>query len=182
MQQSRRQQLVYRMTPLLFLIVCLGSINLLSRWSRQQSLPVVAPTERAQPGTKVGAVKTAVAPTPTQMPSPVPTPTLPPDAQIVLLGPPPTAVLPAALPISFYWTWPLPLGSDQQFGIYWLINGQETRLGAVNEPNLGDSYTFQHIFNDNIGDGFWQVWLESTSSMQRIAGSSERPLVVQPGD
>lgn len=88
------------------------------------------------PGSTATAVPLAIIMDPT----PTPLPTVPASAAITLLGPPADSLLPAGSDVVLYWTWPQPLPETQQFVVYLAHDGRETAVGALTEPNLGQSY------------------------------------------
>lgn len=150
-----------------------------------------APAATAATPTPLPAVtKTTLPPNaPTPFPTPPSTPTatpyrppqFPPEAVIQLLGPPPGSLLPASRPVTFYWRWPLPLEEDQELALYLLQDGEEQRLGALSEPNLGALYQLQ-ASPSSPGDAAvnlqWQVRLETTLAPDPLAVSERRPLLL----
>ena len=187
----KRRQAIYAVIPLLLLLLCLGLINLLPGDLAEPTAVSALPTPIAQNG-QTGAQPTAApatalppSPTPTATPSPTPTPlpTLPPETQIVLLGPPDGSVLPAASPISLFWTWPLDLGEGQRFVVYLLVGAEERPLPPLSEPNMGSGYQqqIQPTTLDGLGDEFrWLVRLESENGDAPLRASETRTFRLLP--
>lgn len=182
-RRGRPRRLVYMLAPLLFLVVCLGSINFISWWAGQRALPT-----DPLAATAVSTAQTAVVPsapptaTPTKTATPAPTPpptqTLPPNAEIALLGPPANTTLTTAATISFYWMWPLPPSEDHHFAVYWINENGEQLLGVQEAPNLGRSY-YLSVTLSQPAVGAWQVRLQEKATQQTIRSSAQRPLTVQ---
>ena len=63
--------------------------------------------------------------------------TLPVNAQIQLIGPPPDSSFYLEDPLSTIWTWPLPQESGQQFAVYLITDENEYLAGTVKDPSLG---------------------------------------------
>jgi hypothetical protein len=171
----KRRQAIYAVIPLLLLLLCLGLVNLLPGYLVEPTAVSATPTPIAQ-NDQSGALPTVApttalppSPTPTTTPTPTPTPlpTVPPETEIVLLGPPDGSVLPAAAPISLFWTWPLDLGEGQRFVIYLLVEDEERPLPPLSEPNMGSVYQQQLQPADLAGlagDIRWEVRLEGDSN------------------
>ncbi|RMG99564.1 MAG: hypothetical protein D6706_05265, partial [Chloroflexi bacterium] len=109
--------------------------------------------------------------------APTPLPTLPPGAQIELLGPPPDTTWVGNQPVTFYWQWPYPLANNQQFVVVIQTNGEEQRLGAVDQPNLGTGYRLQAVLPTN-GELVWEVRLETKAALAPLISSERRILTI----
>lgn len=188
---NKRYRRLYTLLPLLFLLGCIGAIQVIGRWqptpgtADQKAVmdadendvqPVATPTVTTS---AAGAVASAVAtPTATVTATPLPTPTIAATATITLLGPPDGAVLVATAVLSFYWQWPLPLTAGQQLTLYHLAATGPVALGSLAEPNLGDGYALhipaQQLANAS-GTAVWYVQLE-TANRDALRSSETRQL------
>lgn len=190
---GRKLQLLYILTPLGLLIVCLGAINLASALVMGAGADAAMPT----PMVALAATNTAeeavvppssgfeqeAAPAPTSLATPAPAivPTIPPGAEIQLLGPPPGSAFRIGDTLSFYWQWSVPLAKDQSLAVYLLAQNQEYLLGRLDEPNVGQSYRLHVSIDDSTraaGKVQWQVRLESNQAKQWLAASEIRPLAL----
>ncbi len=177
----------YRLTPLLLLILFLALINLAPRFwppsNTNQPMTAVPPlpppplanTLATQTPAPVDPVSS-----PTRRPDPVPspTPTLPPDAMIMLWGPPAASHFMVGDMITFYWTWPQPLDAAWHFRLYWLHEGDEGVWGSLNAPNVGQNvYRLAAAMPAGTSPGVfaWQVRLE-TMTGEILATSESRPI------
>jgi hypothetical protein len=168
----KRRQTIYAVLPLLLLLLCLGLVNLLpddlgGTTAVTPPSPII-PTSQNGGGPPLLALTTPAPPSPTPTPTVTPTatplPTLPPEAQITLLGPPDGSVLPASAAISLFWTWPLALREGESLVVYLLLGDEERPLSPLIEPNMGRGYYWQlpPAELSSLGDEFrWQVRLES---------------------
>lgn len=169
-------------TPLLFLCLALLVVN----WPFAQ--PPAAPTSVAAtavspaisliPSITPTAVLPTLTPVPTAMPTPLPTATLPPEAQIRLLGPPDGALFRAGDTLTFYWQWPFPLDEGRFFRVVFRSAEGEVTLGEALEPNLGEMFFLQapvSLLGQTAVAGQWQVQL-LTASGQLLLSSEPRAL------
>ncbi|MCP4425023.1 MAG: hypothetical protein GY803_11055 [Chloroflexi bacterium] len=192
---SRRKKIIYTLIPLFALILCFGSINVIPRLTSGTVEPTrhLATPAIVSDSVAGGEAQTAVPPTlpiPTSTPTPSPpTPTLPPDAVIALLGPPPDSVFRLGDTISFYWDWPQPLSEDQRLFVYLLLGGQEILLGALEEPNSGATYRLQRNAMELVDTAVSAQWLvrlqsatngTSADSQTALAESETRTLRFAP--
>jgi hypothetical protein len=186
----RQKRQLYVLAPLLLLLLCLTVVNLAQQWSARRGGEPVTQTA-VQPAAITPPPPTAAAPpvltpSPTAVPSltataePTPLPTFPADSVITLLGPPPDSTL-TGNSVTFYWRWSLPLDSNQQFAVYLFINGQETLLGILDEPNVGSDYRLHASpLAGEMITARWQVRLETTTSIN-LAESEQRSLTLLAG-
>ncbi len=170
-KRSRRAIRIF--APLLFLLLCLAVIN---AWPASQEqaqepdiLTAVSPTTRANQ-----TVETAVPSTSTPIPTvtatatatPIPTATLPPDAEIRLLGPPADALFRTTDALVFYWQWPAPLAENYFFQVVLFTPSGENIVGQVTEANFGTQFSLQANVETLLGTeltGEWQVQILSSS-------------------
>lgn len=185
---SKRRQAIYATLPLLLLLFCLGLVNLLPGDGVGPTAVLPLTPSSINPTIAIsqdGSVLLATAPPPspttpaTATFTPTPLPTLPPEAQIELLGPPDDSVLPADAPVSLFWTWPLDLNEGQRFVVYLLVADEERPLPPLTEPNMGSGYHAQLQPADlsDLGSEFrWQVRLESDANTSPLRASDTRTL------
>ncbi len=188
------RRVIYIVTPLFLLILCLALINFFpllvgdstaSPVSEGGSLQTETETETVTKASEAAA--TAVPPTPTLQPAPTPTNPLPPNAAISLLGPPDDSLFlldSANNVVSFYWAWPQTLSEDQRLVLYIRVGEQDTPLGALEEPNMGNAYRWQEdmtAFMDTAVPIQWLVKLQTVSDPQLVLAESEaRTLRLSP--
>lgn len=186
----KRQQL-YIVAPFLLLIFCLGSLNLGRLLVAPATDGLVLTVTAVPPHTPAAIAATVGAtPTPTQPPAttirqasatPYTPPTYSDNELIQLLGPPPDSTFAPDATISFYWQWPLPLNEDQVFEVYLLAEDEETLLGTVYEPNVGDSYRL-HVDMSAVKVTAvpfqWQVRLKTNLRSQPLRASEQRFLML----
>ena len=190
---GRKLRLLYILTPLFLLIVCLGTINLAPALvtvvgaGPTLSTPMVtlAKSNAAEDTAAVVSshVKQESVAAPTRLPTPTPTvmPTAPPGAEIQLLGPPPGSAFRIGDTLSFYWQLSVPLAEDQTLAVYLLTQNQEHLLGRLSKANIGHSYRLHVVIDEATGVAGkvqWQVRLESTQPKQWLATSETRPLAL----
>lgn len=180
----------YRLIPLLLLTAFILVINMgprllasLSRFAAVEATAVTG-TPPANPAPAGAELTTPPLPTttPSATPSPAPTPTatLPPDAAITLLGPPPDGRFRQGEPVTFYWLWPLPLLETQVFNLYWLREGEALLLGSLAAPNLGPTGYRLTASLPQSGTFSWQVRLETAVTTQPLLSSDIRSLAILP--
>ncbi len=185
---QRLKQKIYIVMPLFFLILCLGLFNFAPRWIENAPVtPTTLPV--ASNGDRIIDTGTAVPPSPFPTPTLIPTPypTLPPEAMITLLGPPQDGRFQSTDTITFYWAWPIPLLKDQQMSIYARLDGQDTLLGSLDEPNLGHTFRL-HVDGQALADIAaesrsvqWFIQLQSTEQPHlQLAESEVRTLNIMP--
>lgn len=187
----KRRQVIYAILPFFLLLLCLTGLNLVGQWSAEATslagesggeITAVA-TPPSLTSSNLPATPSPTAPPPTTTPAPTPTPTLPPDAIIQLLGPPDGSVLNSGTPLSLYWNWPYSLDEGQIFVVYLGANGQETRVGALSEANMGQGYHWL-IPPDELtvlgAEGVWQVRLEATPAGTVLLRSEQRSFRLLP--
>lgn len=186
---SKRRRQIYSVLPLLFLLLCIGGINMMYRIRSPQTEtgisvstmtnPVDDATQLARLGTET-AVPTATA-IPSATPTPLPTPTIPVTATITLMGPPDHAVFATTDMISFYWRWPLPLAEGQLFSLYQLTETEDIILGSLTEPNVGSSYRLR-IPATRLAETAvipqWTIRLETTTH-DTLVSSESRSLTLR---
>lgn len=191
---GRKQQLLTILAPLLLLIICLATINLVPALVQVTGASPSIQSPTVIPGTPV-AVEDVTSDAPGRFsegfmatPDLAPTPTayvvstVPPGIEIQLLGPPSGSAFRIGDTLSFYWQWPVPLAEDQSLAAYLLTGNQELLLGRLAEPNVGQSYRL-HVSPSDFVDAAdaveWQVRLESAHVEQWLAASEIRPLALQ---
>lgn len=199
---SKRKRAILLTLPFLSLLLCLGLLNIWAR-SVQESTPVIEPTPARQ--TAVSTQTTALqpitevtdSPEPTDNPSsiptlastavppptatPIPLPTFPPTATITILGPPDQSRFMAEDNLVVYWSWPLPLTEDQYFGIYLQDENSESRIGRLEEANLGSGYRWQtetQYLTDGGGEVTYLIKLETILVDDPLITSEPRTLFV----
>lgn len=174
-------------TPLLFLCLVLLLLNWPFALSPAGRLPV-AETAVASPVSLAPAMTpTAVLPTPTPLPTatptPVPTATLPPEAQIRLLGPPEDALFRPDDSVGFYWQWPFPLEEGRFFRVIFRSVAGEVVLGEVVGANLGELF-FLSASVSQLGEtavnGQWQVQLIAASGQVLLSSEPRVLRVLRP--
>lgn len=189
---NKRYRRLYTLLPLLFLLGCIGAIQVIGRWqptpgtagqkavmdADENDVQPVATPAMATSAAEAVASAAVTTPTATVTATPLPTPTIAATATITLLGPPDGAVLAATAVLSFYWQWPLPLTAGQQLTLYYLAATGPVALGSLAEPNLGDGYTLhipaQQLANAS-GTAVWYVQLE-TANRDALRSSETRQL------
>jgi len=189
---GRKRQLLYILTPLFLLILCLGTINV------APALVTIAGADPVTPAPTVALAPTIAAeatvspfsdfeqdtvPTATSLATPTEAivPTIPPGVEIQLLGPPPGSAFRIGDTLSFYWQWSLPLAEDQSLALYLLVQDQELLLGRLDEANVGHSYRLHVPVGDSSGAAGkvqWQVRLESNHAKQWLVASEIRLLAL----
>lgn len=183
-RNSRMRRFIYIVTPLILLLLCIGSINLLPHRgaTTAESIAIQSTETAVAPGRDseiVPAITLAATPLPTltATASPPLLPTIPPEASIILLGPPSDSTFVAGNALSVYWTWPLPMVEGQQFALYWRADGAEQLLGTVTEPNLGRQYQFA-IPATEPATATWFVRLEQIEPFRVLATSEARSIQI----
>ena len=187
-----KRKWLYIVAPFCWLLLCLGSLNIVALWRARPSkplpvtatavpIPVLLPTATSPASDPISNV---TRPTAVMIPSPTTTPYTPPlysaDENIHLLGPPPGSTF-AHTTISFYWQWSLPLTEDQHFKVYLFTEEQTILLGTLDEPNVGDSYRLQVALEDvklTADTIHWLVQLETTQLDQPLRVSEGRSLTI----
>ena len=182
------KRILYAMGPLLFLIVCLGFINLFNWWQHRSQIDDVVQVTAVSTPTNNQLVSNSPTPLPTatntvSIPSPTPSatvykpPQFPAGTNIQLLGPPQNAIFNRQQQLLFYWHWPLALTEDQFFTVTIFHEGETIELGIVNKENLGTNYQWQQDFDDLPQTGAqiqWQVILFSSHDELPLAVSDPR--------
>ncbi len=188
-KRERLQRTIYILMPLILLILCLVSINLVAWLNNRPAESTTAVSSTVLEANEVAINETAVSPThpptaATATPQPTPTirPTLPPEAQISLQGPPVDSTLFVNQTITFYWQWPVELAEGDVLTLYLLTADVEIIVGSQSEPNLGTQYQHQLTPDQlNIAPQAvqWQVRL-SNHLGEELLVSDKRPLTLLP--
>lgn len=188
-KRTRIKQLLYIVTPLFSLVLCVVLINfpfeLIGDSTASSATPGKQPQTEAETETLIlmATPATAVSPTSTAI-LPTPTAPLPPDAAIVLLGPPADSLFRLDDAVSFYSAWPVTLPDDQRLVVYIRSDGQDMPLGELEEPNMGNAYRWQENIADFVETAVsiqWLVKLQTTSDPPLILAESEaRTLRLSP--
>lgn len=186
------KQVLYILLPLLLLLACLGLINLLATVEgRVEATPPLSTTAGGDGAIEATAVPDAPPATeadpspngsPTPPPTPTPLPTIPANAAITLLGPPPEATFSLEDPVTFYWQWAAPLPEAYVFRLYLEAGDREISLGEVAEPNVGRGYRLRIDPGDYLagsGTASWQVRLETAVAGRTLLSSEERTLQIR---
>jgi len=112
-------------------------------------------------------------------------PTLPANAQIQLIGPPPGSSFYFGDPLSTIWTWSLPQETGQQFAVYLITDEDEYLAGTIKDPSLGDfGYQLTYLPGDVVnseGTYLLQIRLQQTRPQVDLVTSVPRTLTFFTG-
>lgn len=161
--------------PLLVMVILAGIGLLLFQNSNNENLVVSGTTLTSAAVPDIASIPTATqTPTPTQTPAPVIT-------NITIFEPAQSQEFERTGTVTFSWSWPEPLESDEQFLVQVFSPEQNFVVSRVLESD--DDLTYKatvpgSAFRNGIGTYEWQVVLISPDSGSPIAQSMPREIII----